>query len=62
MAGYPAPSKAFSFDPMSRAIYLAFAGLCAGTVLQADAWAFVVRFRRPGGDHRRAKRNPRSGR
>ncbi|MFZ1109224.1 MAG: hypothetical protein WAN43_12895 [Rhodomicrobium sp.] len=37
MAGCPAPSKAFSFDPMSRAIYLAFAGLGAGTVLQADA-------------------------
>ncbi len=31
------PFKAFSFDPMSRRIYLAFAGLDAGTVLQADA-------------------------
>ncbi len=31
------PSKAFSFDLMSRRIYLAFAGLDAGTVLQADA-------------------------
>ena len=30
-------TKAFSFDPMSRSIYLAFAGLKSGTVLQADA-------------------------
>ncbi len=33
----PKPAGAFSFDPMSRSIYLAFAGLEAGTVLQADA-------------------------
>ncbi len=33
----PEPVKAFPFDPMSRRIYLAFAGLDAGTVLQADA-------------------------
>jgi len=31
------PARTFSFDPMSRSIYLAFAGLSAGTVLQADA-------------------------
>jgi hypothetical protein len=31
------PGKAFSFDPMSRSIYLAFAGLSSGAVLQADA-------------------------
>ncbi len=31
------PAGSFSFDPMSRSIYLAFAGLEAGTVLQADA-------------------------
>jgi hypothetical protein len=31
------PGKAFSFDPMSRSIYFAFAGLSSGTVLQADA-------------------------
>ncbi len=32
-----APLKAFKFDEMSRRIYLAFAGLQRGTVLQADA-------------------------
>jgi hypothetical protein len=37
VAGVGQPGKAFSFDPMSRSIYLAFAGLEAGTVLQADA-------------------------
>ncbi len=31
------PLKAFKFDEMSRRIYLAFAGLQRGTVLQADA-------------------------
>ncbi len=31
------PVKPFSFDTMSRSIYLAFAGLDSGTVLQADA-------------------------
>jgi hypothetical protein len=31
------PAKAFKFDEMSRRIYLAFAGLQRGTVLQADA-------------------------
>ncbi len=31
------PAGAFSFDSMSRSLYLAFAGLGAGTVLQADA-------------------------
>ena len=31
------PGKAFSFDPLSRSLYLAFAGLESGTVLQADA-------------------------
>ncbi len=31
------PAKAFTFDPMSRGIYLAFAGLSSGTVLDADA-------------------------
>ena len=33
----PKPVGSFSFDPMSRSIYLAFAGLEGGTVLQADA-------------------------
>ncbi len=37
VAGVGQPGKAFSFDPMSRSIYLAFAGISAGTVLQADA-------------------------
>ncbi len=37
VAGVGQPGKAFSFDPMSRSIYLAFAGLKCGTVLQADA-------------------------
>ncbi len=37
VAGVGQAGKAFSFDPMSRSIYLAFAGLSAGTVLQADA-------------------------
>jgi len=37
VAGVGQPGKAFSFDPMSRSIYLAFAGLKSGTVLQADA-------------------------
>jgi len=37
VAGVGQPGKAFSFDPISRSIYLAFAGLGAGTVLQADA-------------------------
>ncbi len=37
VAGVGQPGKAFSFDPMSRSIYLAFAGLGSGTVLQADA-------------------------
>ena len=37
VAGVGQPGKAFSFDPMSRSIYLAFAGLSSGTVLQADA-------------------------
>ena len=37
VAGVGQPGKAFSFDPMSRSIYLAFAGLQSGTVLQADA-------------------------
>jgi len=32
-----APLKAFKFDEMSRRIYLSFAGLQRGTVLQADA-------------------------
>ena len=32
-----APLKAFKFDEMSRRIYLAFAGVQRGTVLQADA-------------------------
>jgi len=31
------PQRSFTFDPMSRRIYLAFAGLDSGTVLQADA-------------------------
>ena len=30
-------AKTFAFDPVSRSIYLAFAGLKSGTVLQADA-------------------------
>ncbi len=33
----PRPAGAFSFDSMSRSLYLAFAGLSGGTVLQADA-------------------------
>ena len=37
VAGIGQPGKAFSFDPMSRSIYLAFAGLSSGAVLQADA-------------------------
>ena len=37
VAGVGQPGKAFSFDPMSRSIYFAFAGLKSGTVLQADA-------------------------
>jgi hypothetical protein len=37
VAGLSKPQKAFSFDPMSRAIYRAFAGLDAGTVLEVDA-------------------------
>ena len=37
VAGVGQPGKAFSFDPMSRSIYLAFAGLSSGAVLQADA-------------------------
>jgi hypothetical protein len=49
MAGYPAPLKTFSFDPMSRAIYLAFAGLSAGTVLQADAQLLSSAFGGPAG-------------
>lgn len=37
VGGIGQPGKAFSFDPMSRSIYLAFAGLSSGAVLQADA-------------------------
>ncbi len=33
----PPQGKTYTFDPMSRRIYLAFAGLKAGTVLDADA-------------------------
>ncbi len=33
----PRPAGTFSFDSMSRSLYLAFAGLGAGTVLQAEA-------------------------
>ena len=36
-APVPRPAGAFSFDSMSRSLYLAFAGLGGGTVLQADA-------------------------
>ncbi len=42
------PAGAFSFDPMSRSLYLAFAGLDAGTVLQADAALLSSAFGGPG--------------
>lgn len=41
------PAGSFSFDPMSRSIYLAFAGLEAGTVLQADAALLSAAFGGP---------------
>ena len=40
-------TKAFPFDPMSRSIYLAFAGLKSGTVLQADAALLSAAFGAP---------------
>jgi hypothetical protein len=49
MARFPKPLKAFSFDPMSRRIYLAFAGLDAGTVLDADARLLSSAFGGPAG-------------
>jgi hypothetical protein len=48
-SGFPKQSKAFSFDSMSRGIYLAFAGLDAGTVLQADARLLSSAFGGPAG-------------
>ncbi len=41
------PAGAFSFDPMSRSIYLAFAGQNTGTVLQADAALLSAAFGGP---------------
>jgi len=45
----PQGGKAFSFDPISRSIYLAFAGLSGGTVLQADAALLSSAFGGPAG-------------
>jgi hypothetical protein len=46
-AGLSKPVKAFSFDLISRRVYLAFAGLDAGTVLQADAQLLSCAFGGP---------------
>ncbi|MBT3070825.1 hypothetical protein KKP04_08090 [Rhodomicrobium sp. Az07] len=43
------PQRSFSFDPMSRRIYLAFAGLDSGTVLEADAALLSSAFNGPAG-------------
>jgi hypothetical protein len=43
------PQRSFSFDPMSRRIYLAFAGLDSGTVLEADAALLSSAFKGPAG-------------